>query len=129
MLWFVQQLELVKLLWSLRGNSPGHFSLQRHRAESIILICTNKWITGSDISVLIPPMVLYSLRDIFESRMDLRKTLTAYMSPAVKRTSCSVRASQAEPKPFSKSSMKSAPLAQQKEANESNGGISDTLIL
>lgn len=34
----------------------------------------------------------------------------------------------AEPKPFSKSSMKSAPLARQREANEANGSISDTLI-
>lgn len=74
-------------------------------------------------------MAFYSLRDIFESEMDLRKTLTAYMSPAVKLTSCSVQASQAEPKPFSKSSMKSAPLAQQRGANEANGRITDTLIL
>lgn len=50
------------------------------------------------------------------------------MSLAVKLTSCFVRASPAEPKPFSKSSMKSAPLARQREANEANGSISDTLI-
>lgn len=81
------------------------------------------------ISELIPWMAFYSLRDIFESEMDLRKTLTAYMSPAVKLTSCSLQASQAEPKPFSKSSMKSAPLAQQRGANEANGRITDTLIL
>lgn len=49
--------------------------------QKVFLIYTNKWISGWDISVLIPWTAFYSLRDISESQIDLRKTLTAYMSP------------------------------------------------